>query len=285
MGGARQIGAGSGHNQSRGVNGQNTGAKAITGLSAAAIIRGQAARWIAKEISKNAIIACDDVMCSELFNEGIAASNLLLLSPTAPDPLGADIVIGTPALRSQFGSRLATEYAPAVLASFGTGKSRVDVRVIAPYGAAAYERAASRDLAARQRNGSTLLHNSRIAVAAPAQPDLIAGLVDSRLLVMLPVLASQHPIQILGFYDRAPQSDQGVPLTGAEIAGTGNASGLRGNGYLRWLLGFFSGQRAPFRPVSVTTALVHRHEVVRVRFARPSPIGLLNSAVSGSYAY
>ena len=92
-----QANDGSQHS-TRGAPGQ-TGAKAITGLSAAAIVRGEAARWIAKEISTSAIIACDDVMCSELFNQGLAASNLLVLSPTAPDPLGAYVVVGTPALQ------------------------------------------------------------------------------------------------------------------------------------------------------------------------------------------
>lgn len=250
--------------------------RGIGGLPSAGIVRAQTARWIDREISKSAIIACDYEMCNELLDQGLAASNLLVLSPTAPSPLGADIVIGTPALRSQFGRRLVSEYAPAVIASFGIGKARVDVRVVAPDGAAAYELAASRDLAARQSNGGALLHSGRISVSASARPDLIAGLVDPRLLVMLPVLANQHPIAILGFYDRAPRSAQGVPFSGAELAGYDAASGLSADGYLRWLLVFLRGQRAPYWPASVTTALVDGHEIVRVRFSRPSPIGLLN---------
>jgi len=248
----------------------------LPGLSSAAIARAQAARWIAKEISKSAIIACDEVMCSGLLNEGIAASNLLVLSPTAPSPLGADVVIGTHALRHQFGQRLAGEYAPTVIASFGAGRSRVEVRVVAADGAAAYELALNRDLAARQRYGGVLLRNSRISVSASAKPDLIAGLVDPRLLMMLPVLANQHPIRIMGFYDRAPRTAQGVPLGGAELAGSDAAAGLPAGGYLRWLLAFLRGQRAPYWPTSVTTALVDGHRIVRVRFSRPSPIGFLN---------
>src|SRR5215469_10554203 len=45
---------------------KRTGAKAIRVLSSAAIVRGQAARWIFAEISRSAIIGCDDVMCNEL---------------------------------------------------------------------------------------------------------------------------------------------------------------------------------------------------------------------------
>jgi hypothetical protein len=251
----------------------NTG---LPGLFPAAIARAQAARWVARELSKSVIVACEDVMCSELLNEGIAASNLLVLSSTAPSPLGADVVMATHALRHQFGQRLAGEYAPTVIASFGAGKSRVDVRVVAPEGAAAYELALNRDLAARQRYGSVLLSNSGISVSASARPDLVAGLVDPRLLMMLPVLANQHPIRILGFYDRAPRSAQGVPLSGAELAGYDASAGLSAGGYLRWLLVFLRGQRAPYWPTSVTSALINGHRIVRVRFSRPSPIGFLN---------
>jgi hypothetical protein len=268
------AGAGRVPHTSRKAGGPSNGGKAIAGLSAAGIVRAQAARWVSAQISKNAIIACDDVMCSELINEGVSASNLLVLSPTAPDPLGADIVMGTAALRSQFGSRLATEYAPSVIASFGSGRSRVDVRVVAADGAAAYEKAQASAVAARQRDGSLLLHNSKISVSAAAEPELIAGLVDPRLLVMLPVLAGQHPIRIVGFYDRAPRSSPGIPLTGAELAGADPAAGLSGSSYLRWLLTFLRGQRAQFRPVSITTARANGLVVVRIRFARPSPIGL-----------
>jgi len=250
--------------------------RAVPGLSSGAIASAQAARWVARDISKSAIIACDAMMCTRLYNQGIAESNLLVLSPTAPSPLGADVVIGTRVVRSQFGRLLATEYAPTVIASFGAGKSRVDVRAIAPYGAGAYRAALSHDLAARQRYGGELLRDSRISVSASARPELIAGLVDPRLLMMLPVLASEHPIRILGFFDRGPRSAQGVPLGGAELAGYHAAAGVSAGGYLRWLLVFLRGQRAPYWPTSVTTTRVGGHEIVRIRFSRPSPIGLLN---------
>ncbi len=259
-----------------------TGARALNGLSSAAITRSRAASWIVREISRSDIIACDDVMCGQLFNAGIPASDLLVLSPTATDPLGADLVISTPALRSQFGSRLATVYAPLAIASFGGGRSEVQVRVVAPDGAAAYQLGLNQDLAARQHAGGTLLRNSRIEVATPAQPALTAGLVDPRLLLILPVLATQHPIDVLGFYDQAPHPSHGVPLTGVELAASDGASGLSARAYRRWLVTFFNGQRSPYLAISITTARTAGHEAVLVRFARPSPIGLLNSAVPTS---
>ena len=59
------------------------------------------------------------------------------LGPGAGDPLGSDVVLGTAAVRGLFGSRLAAVYAPEVLAGFGTGPARIDVRIVAPDGSAA----------------------------------------------------------------------------------------------------------------------------------------------------
>lgn len=94
--------------------------------------------------------------------------------------------------------------------------------------------------------------------------------------MMLPVLAHQYPIKILGFYDRAPRSAQGLPITGTELAGYDAAAGQPAGSYLRWLLVFLRSQRTPYWPTSVTTARVGGHEIVRVQFSRPSPIGLLS---------
>src|SRR5258706_387148 len=84
----------------------------------------------------------------------VPSADLLAITPTTQDPLQADVLVATPALQSQFGIRLSTEYAPAVLASFGTGNARVDVRVVAAYGASAYQLALNRDLAARELLGT-----------------------------------------------------------------------------------------------------------------------------------
>jgi hypothetical protein len=253
-----------------------TGTKALAGLSRAGITRARAAQWVVREVSRSAIIACDDVMCNQLINEGLPASNVLVLGPSASDPLGADIVIGTPALRSQFGSRLGLVYAPSVLASFGRGPARIDIRVIASGGAAAFQQALTQDLEARQHYGDILLSNSQITVSPEAKPDVVSGLVDPRLLSMLPVLAQQHPIQILGFFDRAPGAGEGIPLSGVELAGSDSLSEMSAASYQKWLLGFLHSQRAPYLAVSITKSVVHGHDVVFVRFARPSPIGLLS---------
>ena len=258
-----------------GTRAPGTSGRAISGLSAAGTARVRAAAWISREVSRSAIVACDAVMCSSLISDGLPAFNLLVISPTTPDPLGADVVAATPVVRSQFGGRLSSVYAPTVLASFGSGGSRVDVRVIAPDGAASYTRALDADVAARKAAGIQLLRNKRIELPAHAVVELAAGWIDPRLLLMLPVLAAQHPVRILAFDDRAPGSGYGVPLSSVELSGAGRQAGMTGRGYLRWMLGFLHGQRPPYLATSITVVRHGGQQDVLVRFARPSPVGLI----------
>ena len=247
------------------------------GLSYAAAIRARAAAWITREVTRGAIIACDAVMCADLHQAGEPWSSLHQISPTAPDPFGTDVIVATPVLRSVFGSRLESEYAPAILASFGHAPSQVQVRVVAAYGAAAYMVALSRDLAARKTVGVQLAGNNRIAMPSGARAQLLSGLVDPRLLLMLPALAAEHPIQVLTFYDVAPGAGPDVPLTGVELSGTDGKADLSARAYSSWLISFARTQIDQFKASSVTTAQKNGRPIVSVRFSRPTPLGLIRS--------
>jgi hypothetical protein len=101
--------------------------------------------------------------------------------------------------------------------------------------------------------------------------------VDPRLLMTLPILANQHPIVILGFYDQAPGAAPDVPLSGAEFsASDSQAAGLSPAAYRHWLVSLWRSQRAPFNAFSVRAMVSNGVPVVSVRFSRPSPIGLLH---------
>jgi hypothetical protein len=245
-------------------------------LAGAAAAREKAARWVSREVSRSQIIGCDTLMCALLVKAGVPAADLMLMSPSTQDPLGAGVIVATPDLQSQFGTRLRTEYAPAVLASFGAGTQRVDVRVIAPWGAGAYQAALNKDIAARELQGTQIVGNSRIVLPASAKTELAAGQVDPRLLITLPALAHRHPVRVLAFYNRGPGASPGVPFTGVKLAGADPKAGMPAHAYLRWLVSFLHSQRSFFRAASVTTAWRHGRAVVSIRFALPSPIGLLN---------
>jgi hypothetical protein len=250
-------------------------------LGAAAAARGRAASWIVRQVSRAAIVACDPVMCPVLEAHGFPSGSLLTLRPTAGDPLGSDIVVATAALRSQFGGRLTSEYAPVTIASFGSATARVEVLVTAADGAAAYLSALHADLRARQASGAQLLRNPMLTASAPVRAELAAGQVDARLLVTLVALAGQQqPVHILAFGGAGPGASPGVPLRTAELAGP---AGAANGSYLHSVQAFLRAQRAPYLASMITTArLAGGRTVLLVGFAAPSPLGLLGNQASGT---
>jgi hypothetical protein len=244
------------------------GSSSALGVSAAA--RDQTAHWIAAQVAASAIVACDPAMCATLQASGITAGRLLALGTAAADPLGSDVVVATPAVRGQFGGRLAGVYAPAVIASFGSGAGRIDVRAIAPSGAAAYQSVLAADLRARISAGQQLLRNRRIIAPAAARAALLAGGVDPRVLMTLATLAVEQPVRILSFGDPSPGANSAEPLRGMQVAPL--ASGSPAKSSLRSMLSFLSQQRPPFAPLRAS--IVHA-SALSAEYAAPSPLGLL----------
>jgi hypothetical protein len=238
-------------------------------LQAATAARSSAAQWIAGQVSPSAIVACDPAMCSALQASGVGAGRLLALGTSASDPLGSDLVVATPALRSQFGARLASVYAPVVIASFGSGAARIDVRAVAADGTAAYDSALAADRSARIAAGEQLIGNRRIAMTAADRAVLRAGRVDPRLLAMLAALAAQQPLRIVAFGDPSPGASAAVPLRSVELAPA--AAGTHAAARLRTMLSFLRAQQQPFRPATATLA---RGSALDVEYAAPSPLGL-----------
>ena len=136
-------------------------------LQLAAANRNAAAAWIAKQVLPSAVIACDPEMCAALEAAKVSAARLEQLQLTSSDPLGSNVIVATPAVRNQFGSRLATVYAPLVLARFGSGPEEVDIRYVVPGGTAAFEASLASARSARVAAGEQLLANKNVQ-AAPA---------------------------------------------------------------------------------------------------------------------
>jgi len=245
---------------------------AASALSASVATRDQTAAWIAAQVTPSAIVACDPAMCATLQANGIAAARLLVLGDAAADPLGSDVVVATLAVRNEFGARLESVYAPTVIASFGSGAGRIDVRAIAPLGAAAYESALAADRRAPGAAGSQLLHNARIVLSSSAKAALREGEVDSRLLLTLAALAGQQPVRVLAFTDPSPGANPAIPLRGAEIAPS--QDGSAGRARLRLMRSFLEAQRPPFVPLRIT---LDGSSSLNLEYAAPIPLGLLGA--------
>ncbi len=250
---------------------------AAKAVAAAAAARQRAAAWVAGQDSPDAIVACDPAMCAALEAHGVPAGRLLALTPARSDPLGSDLVVATAAVRGQFEARLAGVYAPVTLASFGSGTARIDVRVVAPDGAAAYWAALAADVRARASAGAQLLRNRSIHVSAAARAALADGEVDPRLLVALATLAHLHPLDIAGFSRPSPGASVGVPLRSADIAGAA-PPGSRHPASLHSLMVILQAQRSPYLPSSLEIVqITPGGAVLRIGYPVPSPLGLLRS--------
>jgi hypothetical protein len=239
-------------------------AQSPTLLQQAAANRLAAAKWVATQMSTSEIVSCDLEMCGELQQQRFPAGQLMVLSPTAPDPLGSEVVIATPAIQSQFGARLATVYAPQVLASFGSGAEQVVVRLMAPAGAAAFNAQLAQYRQDRIKAGSQLLKNSNIDANAATRAQLLAGQVDPRLLATIGYLASKISLKLVAFDDRSPGEGYVVPLRGAEIGAT--PAGLS------TILQILAAQQGNYAPAWKGQTTVRGEPVVAFWYGAPGPL-------------
>jgi hypothetical protein len=237
-------------------------------LQAAALARGDAAAWIARQVSADAIVACDPAMCTALEGAGLPAGRLLVLQLSTEDPLGSDLIVATAGVRSQFGASLAGVYAPQVIATFGSGATRVDIRSVAPDGAQAFESGISAARAARIAAGRQLLSNKRIRASASVRAVLTAGNADPRLLVLLAALAAQQRLNIMSFGDPSPGAAT-VPLRSVELGAPGVAK----------LLAFVRAQRPPYLPAhALLISASGGRLLLSFDFDAPGPLGFANSS-------
>jgi hypothetical protein len=248
---------------------------------AGALVRNRAAAWVAGQVSRAAIVACDSAMCQALMAQGVPANRLYQLGPQTTSPLRSQVIVATATVRAQFGKVLSSMYAPAVLASFGSGPDRIDIRATAQHGAAAYRALLSSDMASRKASGTQLLHSGRIAAAAVARHELAAGEVDGRLLIAIAQMAAAHPMFIVDFGSPAPGAAADMPLRQADLAENAHAHHHAGRtisaGYVRAMLSFLHAQHGAFRPTRVQAMrLPDGAAVLRIEFTAPSPLGLLS---------
>jgi hypothetical protein len=235
-------------------------------LQIAAANRDQAAAWIAQQVLPSVLIGCDPLMCQALETANVSASRLSVVQPSAPDPLGVEVIVATPALQNQFGPRLATVYAPLVLASFGSGAQRIDIRYLPPAGTAAFEASLASAKRSRIQAGQQLLSNKHVQASAQARGALLAGNVDPRLLVTLGLLAHEIPVRLVLFDDPSPGASSAVPLRGAEIGASASA-GLSA-------ITAFLAQQTTYQPSQYHEVRIAGAQVVTVQYDAPGPLGL-----------
>jgi hypothetical protein len=259
------------------LTGSNAGPSQQSGtsqpLSAAAAIRARVVVWIVHQVSRAAAVACDSQVCADLIRSGFPSLNLVPLGPQSFDPLGSALVVATPAIRAQFGRRLASVYAPVVIASFGSGNARIDIRLMFSGGTVSYRAVQRAKLRARKAADAQLLTNRNIKLSATAKTQLLSGDIDPRLPVLIVALAHAHPVHIVDFGVWSPGGGPASLLRWVDLAEPHRAAHLTPTAYLRRIQSFTHAQLAQYLPAwSRPVTLRSGQAVVRIEYAAPSPL-------------
>jgi serine/threonine protein kinase len=242
-------------------------------LTAAAAARTMAVTWILQQVSRAAIVSCDPQVCTDLVSRGFPSANVLTLGPASTDPLGSNLVVATAAIRAQFGSRLASVYAPAIIASFGSGDARIDIRLVFPGGTASYRDMEQPALTARKAVDVQLLANRGIAVSATARAQLLSGDVDPRLPLLLAAMANIHPVRVVSFVNQSPGGGPASLLRSVDLATADTGAHLRRAAYLGWMQTFIDAQTAQYRPSWAQQVTLRRGQaVLMIGYGAPSPL-------------
>jgi serine/threonine protein kinase len=244
----------------------------ISPLAAEAAARTHAISWILHQVSPAAVVSCDEQICADLVSNGFPTSQVSPLGPGSNDPLGSTLLVATATVRNQFGSRLGL-YAPALIASFGTGKARIDIWWIYPDGAAAYRAALPAALRARKTADAQLLSNGNIQVSAAAREQLLSGQIDPWLPELLALMAHSHPLYVVDFASQSPGGGPASLLRWADLATTVKAAHLTRAAYIGWMLSLIGTQRAEYLPVWNQQVRLRTGQVVlRIGYGAPSPL-------------
>jgi hypothetical protein len=241
-------------------------------LAAETAARQQAVTWILQQVSQAAVVSCDTEVCAALVSAGFPSGNVLTLGPGSNDPLGSALVVATGPIRAHFGSRLASVYAPAVIASFGSGTARIDIRLVYPGGAVKYDADERTALPGRKTAGVQLLENSNIKASVTARAQLLSGDVDPRLPQLAAIMAGRHPVHIVDFVSQSPGGGPASLLRSVDLATVDSAAHMTRSAYLGWMQTFIDAQRAQYHPSVRQVTLNTGQTVLRIGFGAPSPL-------------
>ena len=235
--------------------------------------RAQAVTWIVQQASRADIVACDPLVCQDLIKKGFPYASVLQLGNGSNDPLGSTLVVATASIEAQYGSRLTSVYAPVILASFGTGEARINIRWLYPGGNAKYQSDLRTDLSVRKTAEAQLLTNNQITFSPTARAQLLSGDIDPRLPQLLALMAGIHPVDIVAFVDQSPGGGPASLMRAVDLATVDSKAHMTPTAYLGWIKGFIQTQRSQYLPVWERQATPGTGQaVLQIAYGAPSPL-------------
>ena len=248
-----------------------------TSGTAAPAAQAAAVKWVVSQVNPKTTVACDQATCAALVAHGYSPANLRKLT-SASGLAGSGVVVVTPAAQHLFGSSLATAWAPAALATFGSGHSTVSVRIVAPKGAAAWRKEARKDQAERKALETALTTQANtITASGPARQNLQAGRVDGRLIEAIADAASAESVDIVEFGNVGTGASAYVPLRYADLAASDPAATMGVPAYVRAVRAGMDGGPGPRPDRTELLTLPGGQLVLRVEFLAPSSFGVLTN--------
>jgi predicted Ser/Thr protein kinase len=245
-------------------------------LAAEAAARRHAIRWILRQVSPAAGVSCDSQVCAGLASKGFPAAYLVTLGNMSNDPVGSSLVVATADVRAQFRGRLASVYAPAIIASFGSGAARIEIRLVYPGGAKAYRAVQGAALHARKVADAQLLTNGNIKLPATAKAQVRGGQIDPRLAALIAPMTggpAGRPLRVVDFSNESPGGGPASLLRWVDLATAVPAAHIKRPAYVRWMLAYIHAQRAPFRPTWARQVRLRGGQtVLRIGYGAPSPL-------------
>lgn len=167
-----------------------------------------AEQWLVTNVPAGSRLIVDDSMWVDLVRAGFPREDVVWYYKVDSDPAvraafpdgwrDAAYVVTTQAIRisplqGEVRSALANS---VVVARFGTGDSRIDVRRVAPEGLAAQRRADRQVTASWSAAGVAVNRNPRVLLPATVAGELAAGRVDPRIPVALATLATSATVRV-----------------------------------------------------------------------------------------
>jgi hypothetical protein len=235
-------------------------------------VRNQAVTWVVHQVSRAAYVACDAQVYNDLVSRGFPAANLLVIGPQTNDPLGADLVVSTAAVRAQLRNRLASVWAPAIIAAFGSGNARIEIRLEFPGGAKSYNAVQGAYARARKHLDALLLNNSSIRLSTRARAQLRSGDIDPRLPELIATMVHYHPLRIVDFGSQSPGGGPASLLRSMVLATADPPAHLSSSAYSNWMRSFIKAQRTKYHSALGLVTLPGGQAALRIWYGAPSPL-------------
>jgi hypothetical protein len=233
--------------------------RSMLGDDADAALR-QADRWIVRNVPADRRLIVDDAQWVDLVEAGMSTERVAGYTTfdadadVGIDPPPAwqdyDVVVSVESVREfpeRYPEMRAALDGSAVLAVFGTGEGRIEVReILSGNGDPPATAPAGRghDTAAAAAAGAEIARNPSVELMPAARRALMAGRVDQRIMAMLAAVAADRPVAVDGFSADPAEVGTGAPYRAVTLR-------ARSDDDARAIRKLLADQVPPHRPAAI----------------------------------